>query len=137
MRKDTPYAAYDEMDFAVPVAEEGDCYSRYLVRMAEMRQSVRICRQCMEGMPEGEYTAKVPKVLRPTAGEAYASVESPRGELGVHLISDGTDSPYRMRYRPPALYALQASESILPGTLLADAVVIVGSFDVVLGEIDR
>ena len=81
--------------------------------------------------------AKIPKVLRPPAGETYAAVESPRGELGVYLISDGTDKPYRLRYRPPALYALQASEQLLPGTLIADGVVIVGSVDVVLGEIDR
>ncbi len=137
VRKDIPYAAYDEMDFSVPIAEEGDCYARYLVRMAEMRQAVRICRQCIEGLPEGEHTAKVAKVLRPPAGEAYASVESPRGELGVHLVSDGSDTPYRMRYRPPALYALQAAEAVLPGTFLADAIVIIGSVDVVLGEIDR
>jgi len=137
VRRDLPYAAYDEMEFAVPVAEEGDCYSRYLVRMAELRQAVRIARQCMDGLPEGDFTAKVPKVLRPAAGEAYASVESPRGELGVHLVSDGSEHPYRMRYRPPALYALQAGEAILPGNLLADAVVILGSLDVVLGEVDR
>jgi NADH-quinone oxidoreductase subunit D len=91
----------------------------------------------MAGLPEGEHTAKVAKVLRPPAGESYAAVESPRGELGVHLISDGTDSPYRMRYRPPALYALQVAEAILPGNMLADAIVILGSVDVVLGEIDR
>jgi NADH-quinone oxidoreductase subunit D len=137
VRRDLPYAAYDEMDFSVPIAEEGDCYARYLVRMAEIRQAVRMVRQCIDGLPEGEFTAKVPKVLRVPAGEAYASVESPRGELGVHLVSDGTDRPYRMRYNPPALYALQAGEAILPGNLLADSVVILGSLDVVLGEIDR
>ncbi len=137
VRKDRPYAAYDEMDFAVPMSSDGDCLARYLVRMGEMREAVRIVRQCIEGLPEGEFMAKVPKVLRPPVGEAYAAVESPRGELGVHLVSDGSDTPYRMRYRPPALYALQAAEAILPGTLLADAVVILGSVDVVLGEIDR
>jgi NADH-quinone oxidoreductase subunit D len=137
VRRDIPYAAYDEMEFTIPIAEEGDCYARYFVRMEEMRQAVRICRQCIEGLPEGDFTAKVPKVLRPPAGEAYASVESPRGELGVHLVSDGTENPYRMRYRPPALYALQVGEALLPGVLLADAVVILGSLDVVLGEIDR
>ncbi|MDZ4169759.1 MAG: NADH-quinone oxidoreductase subunit D [Coriobacteriia bacterium] len=137
VRKDRPYAAYEEMDFSVPLATEGDCYARYLVRMGELRQAVRIVRQCIDGLPEGEHTAKVPKVIRPPVGEAYAAVESPRGELGVHLISDGTENPYRMRYRPPALYALQAAEAILPGVLLADAVVILGSVDIVLGEIDR
>lgn len=137
VRRDRPYAAYDEMDFAVPVAAEGDCYARYLVRMGEMRQAVRMVRQCIEGLPEGEHTAKVPKVIRPPAGEAYAAVESARGELGVHLVSDGTENPYRMRYRPPALFALQATEAILPGNMIADAVVALGSVDVVLGEIDR
>jgi len=137
VRRDLPYAAYDEVEFSVPVAELGDCYSRYLVRMAEIRQAVRMVRQCIDGLPEGDFTAKVPKVLRPPAGEAYASVESPRGELGVHLVSDGTEHPYRMRYNPPALYSLQVGESILPGNLLADSVVILGSLDVVLGEIDR
>jgi len=137
VRRDRPYAAYDEMDFEVPLAEAGDCWSRYVVRIEEMRQSVRMIRQCIDGLPEGEHTAKVPKVLRPPAGEAYAAVESARGELGVYLVADGTENPYRMRYRPPALYALQAGEALLPGNLLADAVVILGSFDVVLGEIDR
>lgn len=137
VRRDRPYDAYPEMEFAVPVADQGDCMARYVVRMAEMRQSVRMVRQCIEGLPEGEHTAKVAKVLRPPAGEAYAAVESPRGELGVHVVSDGSDRPYRMRYRPPALYALQAAEAILPGTLIADAIVILGSVDVVLGEIDR
>ena len=137
VRRDRPYAAYEEMKFDIPVAEEGDCYARYLVRMAEMRQSVRIIRQCIDGLPEGDFTAKVPKILRPPAGEAYAAVESARGELGVYLVSDGTENPYRMRYRPPALYALQAGEALLPGVMLADAVVILGSLDFVLGEIDR
>jgi NADH-quinone oxidoreductase subunit D len=137
VRRDRPYAAYDEMDFDIPLAEAGDCYARYLVRIEEMRQAVRIARQCIDGLPEGEYTDKVPKVLRPPAGETYASVESPRGELGVHLVSDGTDQPYRMRYRPPAFYALQMGEAILPGNMLADSIVILGSLDLVLGEIDR
>ena len=137
VRRERPYAAYEAMRFDVPTAQEGDVYARYEVRVEEMRQSARICRQCLEGMPEGPYMAKIPKVLRPPAGETYAAVESPRGELGVYLISDGTDKPYRLRYRPPALYALQASEQLLPGTLIADGVVIVGSVDVVLGEIDR
>jgi NADH-quinone oxidoreductase subunit D len=137
VRRDRPYAAYDEMDFDIPLGEAGDCYARYLVRMEEMRQAVRIARQCIDGLPEGEYMAKVPKVLRPPAGETYASVESPRGELGVHLVSDGTEHPYRMRYRPPALYALQVGEASLPGNLLADSIVILGSLDLVLGEIDR
>ena len=137
VRRDRPYAAYDELEFEVPVAEEGDIYARCQVRLEEMRQSARMIRQCIDGLPEGEHTAKVAKVLRPAAGEAYAAVESPRGELGVHLVTDGTDSPYRMRYRPPALFALQAGEALLPGNLLADAVVLMGSMDLILGEVDR
>ena len=112
-------------------------YARCAVRLEEMRQSARMIRQCIDGLPEGEHTAKVAKVLRPAAGETYAAVESPRGELGIHLVADGTDSPYRMRYRPPALYALQAGEAFLPGILIADAVVLMGSMDLILGEVDR
>ncbi len=93
--------------------------------------------QLLDGMPEGDFTAKVPKVLRPPAGEAYASVESPRGELGVHLISDGGATPYRMRLRSPAYYNLAIVDEALAGGLIADAVVIMASLDIVLGEIDR
>jgi NADH-quinone oxidoreductase subunit D len=137
IRRDRPYAAYPELEFDVPVVSEGDVYARCTVRLEEMRQSARIIRQCIDGLPEGEHTAKVAKVLRPPVGEAYAAVESPRGELGIHLLTDGTDSPYRMRYRPPALYALQAGEALLPGILIADAVVLMGSMDLILGEVDR
>jgi len=137
VRRDRPYAAYDQLEFDVPVGTKGDAFDRYAVRMEEMRQAARMIQQCLDGMPEGDFTAKVPKVIRPAAGEAYAAVESPRGELGVHLVSDGSDAPYRMRYRPPAQYALQAIESLLPGVFIADAIVNAGSFDIVLGEIDR
>jgi len=137
VRRDQPYAAYPEMDFEVPVSTDGDAYARCRVRLDEMRQSARMIQQCIDGLPEGDFTAKVAKVLRPPAGETYAAVESPRGELGVHLVADGSDSPYRMRYRPPTLFALQAGEQALPGTLIADSVVLMGSLDFVLGEIDR
>jgi NADH-quinone oxidoreductase subunit D len=137
IRRDRPYAAYGELAFDVPIAMEGDCYARYAVRMEEMRQSARMVRQCLAGMPDGDFRTKVPKIIRPPEGEAYAAVESPRGELGCHVISDGTEHPYRMRYRPPAFYALQAIEMLLPGGLVADGVVIGGSFDIVLGEVDR
>jgi NADH-quinone oxidoreductase subunit D len=137
VRRDRAYDAYPELEFSVPVAEAGDIYARCQVRVEEMRQSARIVGQCLDGMPEGEHTAKVAKVLRPAAGEAYAAVESPRGELGIHLVADGTDTPYRMRYRPPALYALQAGEALLPGLLIADGVVLMGSMDLILGEVDR
>lgn len=137
VRLDRPYDAYPEMQFTVPVGATGDAWDRYMVRMEEMRQSARIVRQCINGMPEGEFTAKVPKVLRPPAGEVYASVESSRGETGVHIIADGSDSPYRYHYRGPSFFAVQALEEILPGHLLADVVMIIGSTDVMLGEVDR
>ncbi len=102
-----------------------------------MRQSNRMIRQCLDGMPEGGFTAKVPKVLRPPAGEVYAAVESSRGETGIHLVSQGGDTPYRFHYKAPSLAVLQALEEILPGHLLADVVMIIGSTDIMLGEIDR
>lgn len=137
VRRDKPYAAYGELRFDVPLGSTGDAWDRYLVRMEEMRQAVRMVRQCIDGLPEGDVMAKVPKVLRPPAGESYACVESPRGELGVHLVSDGSDTPYRFHYRGPSLFAMQVLEEILPGHLLADAIMLIGSVDVVLGEIDR
>ncbi len=137
VRVDRPYAAYPELDFEVPVGETGDAWDRYVVRMEEMRQAARMIRQCIDGMPEGPHMAKVPKLIKPPAGEVYAAVESARGETGVHLVSDGSEHPYRFRYRGPSLYALQALEEILPGHLLADVVMIIGSTDVMMGEIDR
>ena len=137
VRKKRPYDAYPELDFSVPLGNNGDAWDRYMVRMEEMRQAARMIRQCIDGLPEGEHTAKVPKVLRPPAGEVYAAVESSRGETGIHMVTDGGDMPYRMHYRGPSLFALQALEDIIPGNLLADAVVMIGSTDVMLGETDR
>ncbi|MCE5191934.1 MAG: NADH-quinone oxidoreductase subunit D [Actinomycetia bacterium] len=137
VRKARPYAAYPELDFEVPLGTNGDAWDRYNVRMAEMRQSARMIGQLIDGMPEGPHMAKVPRIIRPRAGEVYASVESTRGETGIHLVSDGTEHPYRMHYRGPSLFAAQALEEILPGHLIADVVVIIGSTDVMLGEIDR
>ena len=137
VRRDNPYAAYGELDFDVPVGSTGDAWDRYLVRMQEMHQSVRMIRQCIDGLPDGDVMAQVPRVLRPPSGEVYACVESPRGELGVHLVSDGSDTPYRFHYRGPSLFAIQVLEEIVPGHLLADAMMLIGSVDIVLGEIDR
>lgn len=137
VRRDRPYDAYPELDFDVPIGETGDAWDRYMVRMEEMRQANRMIKQLVEGMPEGDYTAKVPKVLRPAEGEVYASVESARGETGVHLVSNGTTEPYRFHYRGPSLYSCQVLEEILPGHLLADAVMMIGSLDIMLGEVDR
>ncbi len=137
IRKARPYAAYPELDFDVPLGAKGDAWDRYTVRMGEMAQSARMIGQLIDGMPEGEHTAKVPRIIRPAAGESYASVESSRGETAVHLVSDGTEHPYRMHYRGPSLYAVQALEELLPGHLLGDVVMLIGSTDVMLGEIDR
>ncbi|MDI6901166.1 MAG: NADH-quinone oxidoreductase subunit D [Anaerosomatales bacterium] len=137
VRRARPYDAYAEMDFEVPLGTTGDAWDRYQVRMGEMRQANRIIRQCIDGMPEGDHTAKVSRVLRLPEGEVYASVESSRGETGIHLVSDGGDTPYRMHYRAPSLFALQALEDVLPGHLIADVVMIIGSTDIMLGETDR
>jgi NADH-quinone oxidoreductase subunit D len=137
LRRDVPYCAYPELDFEVPLATAGDNLARYQVRIGEMRQCLRLIRQLVDGMPEGEYTAKVPKVFRPPVGEVYAAVESPRGELGIHIVSDGGSTPYRMRLRSPAYFNLAIVDEALAGGLVADAIVTLGSLDIVLGEIDR
>lgn len=138
VRKDEPYAAYDEMQFDVPLGAAGDTYDRYLVRMAEFRQSIRIIRQAMEGLPEGPILGKVPRLIKPPAGETYHAVESPKGELGFYIVSDGkSTSPYRFRVRPPSFCNLQALPRLVRGHLIADVVALIGSLDVVLGEVDR
>lgn len=137
VRKNHPYDAYADLDFEVPTATGGDIAARFEMRFGELRQSMRIIEQCLDGMPEGDPTSEIPKRIKPPTGEAYAAVEAPRGEMGVHLVSDGTTTPYRMRYRPPTLYALGAGEYLLPGMMIADVVVGLGSLDFVLGEIDR
>lgn len=137
LRKAMPYDAYDQLDFQINVREGGDLYDRFMLRLDEMRLSGRLMQQVLDGMPEGPTMAKMPRIIKPPAGEAYAAVESPRGEWGIHLVSDGTNQPSRMRYRPPCLYSLQLIEAIMPGQLLADALLAAGSFDLVLGEVDR
>jgi NADH-quinone oxidoreductase subunit D len=137
LRRDVPYCCYDELDFEVPCGIVGDNWDRYQVRIGEMRQCLRLIRQLVDGMPEGEFTSPMPKVFRPPAGEAYAAVESPRGELGIHLVADGGATPYRMRLRSPAYYNLAVVDEALAGGLIADAIVTIGSLDIVLGEIDR
>jgi NADH-quinone oxidoreductase subunit D len=137
VRKALPYCGYDRLDFEVPLGENGDNWDRYVVRIGEMRQSLRLIRQLVDGMPEGEWLTKVPRTLRPPVGEVYAAVESPRGELGIHLVSDGGMTPYRLRLRSPAYYNLSIVDEALAGGLIADAIVTIGSLDIVLGEIDR
>ena len=135
LRKAQPYSAYSEFDFEVPLGENGDTYDRYLIRMAEMRQSASIIEQALDGLPEGPVMAKVPKVIKPPVGEVYHAIEAPKGELGVYLVSDGTGKPYRMRIRPPAYINLQSLKRMSIGHLVADVVALIGTIDIVLGEV--
>ncbi len=137
LRKAQPYSSYDKFDFEIPTGQNGDTYDRYLVRIAEMRQSLRIIRQAVEGLPEGPIMAKVPKVLKPPVGEVYVSIEAPKGELGYFIVSDGSTQPYRVRVRPPSFVNLQALNKMVKGQLVADVVAVIGTLDIVLGEVDR
>ncbi len=137
LRKAQPYSSYDKFDFEIPTGENGDTYDRYLVRIAELRQSLRIIRQAVEGLPEGPIMAKVPKVLKPPVGEVYVSIEAPKGELGYFIVSDGSTQPYRVRVRPPSFVNLQALNKMVKGQLVADVVAVIGTLDIVLGEVDR
>jgi NADH-quinone oxidoreductase subunit D len=137
LRKVQPYSGYEKYDFRIPTGRNGDTYDRYTVRMEEMRQSVRIIRQAVEGIPEGPIMAKVPKVVKPPVGEAYVSIEAPKGELGYYIVSDGSTQPYRVRVRPPSFVNLQALDRMVRGGLVADVVAVIGTLDIVLGEVDR
>jgi len=162
LRKAQPYEVYSSMEFDIPIGKNGDCYDRYLCRVEEMRQSVRIIKQCLERLPDGPVTATDNKVVPPKreemkssmealihhfklyteghhvpAGETYTAVEAPKGEFGVYLVSDGTNSPYRCKIRAPGFPHLQALDFMTRGHMLADAVAIIGTLDIVFGEIDR
>ncbi len=137
LRKAQPYANYKLFDFDIPTGQNGDTYDRYLVRMAEMRQSLRIIQQAVDGIPEGPIMAKVSKVIKPPVGEIYHSIEAPKGELGYFIVSDGSTQPYRLRVRPPSFVNLQALELMCRGQLVADVIAVIGTLDIVLGEVDR
>jgi len=162
LRKSQPYDGYEKYDFQIPVGVNGDCYDRYLIRMLEMRESIKIMRQVIENMPTGPAKSIDHKVTPPSrsdmkhsmeslihhfklytegfkvpAGETYTAVEAPKGEFAVYLISDGTNKPYRCKIRAPGFASLQATEFISKGHMLADVVANIGSVDVVFGEIDR
>jgi len=162
VRKAAPYSGYEKFDFDVPLGKNGDCYDRYLIRLEEMRQSLRIMKQALNGMPEGPYRAHVPGVVLPPkqqvltqmealifhfkiitdgfkvpAGSYYQAIESPKGELGYYMVSDGSNKPYRMRVRPPSFINLQALSPMVTGRLVADVITCIGSIDIVLGEVDR
>jgi NADH-quinone oxidoreductase subunit D len=157
-----PYSSYEKFQFKVPVSNDCDVWARYIVRLEEMRESVKICQQALDGMPEGDIKADSPKVVLPDrekmktqmesliyhfkivtegftvpAGEVYQAVESPRGEMGYYVVSDGTAKPYRVHMRNPSFASLQALQTMCEGRLLADVVAVIGSIDIVLGEIDR
>ena len=162
LRKSQPYDVYDELDFDIPTGKTGDCYARYLVRIEEMRQSLRIIHQCIEKMPSGQVLAEDHKVTPPRrddmktsmealihhfklytegfhvpAGSTYTAVEAPKGEFGVYLVSDGSNKPYRCKIRAPGFYFMASIDQLSRGHMLADSVAILGSLDVVFGEIDR
>jgi len=162
LRRAKPYLAYSDVDFDVPVYPNGDVYDRYRVRMAEMRESVRIVEQCLDGMPEGPWIADDRKVVLPPRhelhtsmeslihhfkivtegyrvpeGEVYVTVESPRGELGCYVVSDGGPKPWRVKFRAPSFVALEATATCMTNSLIADMIAIVGSLDSVMGEVDR
>jgi NADH-quinone oxidoreductase subunit D len=137
LRKAQPYANYSDFDFEVPIGQNGDTFDRYIVRMREMRQSLRIIEQAVNGIPEGAIMAKVPKVIKPPVGEIYQSIEAPKGELGYFIVSDGSTQPYRVRVRPPSFVNLQALDLMVRGMLVADVVAVIGTIDIVLGEVDR
>jgi NADH-quinone oxidoreductase subunit D len=138
LRKAEPYSVYDRFEFDVPVGLDGDSWDRHYVRIQEMYESLRIVEQALEQIPAGTVTSALDRrLIRPPRGEVYVRAENPRGELGVYLVSDGTDKPYRVKVRPPSFCNLSALKHLLRDSWLADAVVVLGSLDIVLGEVDR
>ena len=137
LRKANPYEVYDRLDFDIPVGSNGDSYDRFLVRILEIRQSLRILEQCARDVPGGPVRADVPFFLRPPAGEVYSAVESSKGELGFYLVSDGSVAPYRFKVRAPSFINLTPLRDMLLGWKVADLMVIFGSMDAIMGEVDR
>jgi NADH-quinone oxidoreductase subunit D len=139
VRADEPYSLYDRFEFEIPVGERGDCFDRYWVRVEEMRQSIRIIEQAMKMLQPGPTMNRVHKFgfVKPPAGDAYVRAENPRGDFGVYLVSDGREQPYRVKVRAPSFCSLQALKKMTVGHYVADACVILGSLDIVLGEVDR
>jgi len=137
IRKADPYSVYDRFQFDIPIGSVGDTYDRYRVRIQEMRQSVRIIKQAMEQLPQGEVRSEVPHLIHPPLGEAYGHIEAPRGELGFYLVSDNSIAPYRFHIRAPTLINLTALRDMMIGWKVADAIIIFGSIDICLAEVDR
>jgi len=143
LRKDDTYSIYDRFDFDIPIGtgamgSVGDCWDRYYVRVREIEESIKIIRQALDGMPrDGDVHATLPKKIRPKLGNVYCRTESPRGDLGYYIASDGSDVPTRVKLRSPAFTALSCLDEIARGWMLSDVIAILGSLDIVLGEIDR
>jgi NADH-quinone oxidoreductase subunit D len=137
IRKADSYSIYDRFEFDIPTGTAGDCYDRYRVRVEEMRQSVRILKQALERIPAGPVKAAVPRIFRPPVGEAYGHIEAPKGDLGFYVISDGSVAPYRCHIRAPSLINLTALREMIIGWKIADAIIIFGSIDICMGEVDR
>jgi NADH-quinone oxidoreductase subunit D len=145
LRRDAPYMAYDAVDVQVPVQTEGDCMARYLVRLAEMRESMRIATSLLEDVPEGPICSlkpvKLPGAVKAKSGSAYSSIESPRGELGTYIVANterrSHAHPYRCKIRPPSMHALQLLPFMCPGNNISDIIVVLGSLDPIMGEVDR
>lgn len=137
IRKTQPYSLYNRFQFDVPVRNGGDCYDRYLIRMEEVKQSLRILEQALEVFPEGgETMGKVPRVIRPPEGEVYAAIESPRGEIGCYIISRGKQEPFRLKFRRPSFVNLQILPKLLVGESMTNLITILGGIDIVVGEVD-
>ena len=142
LRKNRPYGLYEQFDFDIPIGSGekgtlGDCWDRHIVRMREIKESIKIIRQCLEGIESGPIMAKVPKIIRLPEGEIYHKTESPRGEIGYHLISTGDKKPYRLKVKSPCFTHVSLLPHLAPGLLVADFVATIGSIDIVLGEVDR
>jgi NADH-quinone oxidoreductase subunit D len=137
LRKNDPYSVYDRFEFDIPTGENGDCYDRYRVRMEEMKQSLRIVEQAVKQVPGGPFRTEVNQVIRPPAGEAYAHIEGPKGELGYYIVSDNSIAPYRSHIRSTSLINLGALRQMVKGWKVADLILIFGSIDITMGEVDR
>jgi len=137
IRRAHPYSIYPEIDFDIPTRTEGDCLARYLLRFDEVKQSLRIIDQCLDRMPDGPIMAKLPRLLRPRPGRAYAAVEAPRGQYSTYAISDGTDQPFRLRIHDPSFIHLQSVGLLMPGHLIADTMAVMASLDPIMGGVDK
>jgi NADH-quinone oxidoreductase subunit D len=137
IRRAHPYSVYPELQFDVPTRSEGDSYARYLLRLDEIRESIKIIDQCLHQMPDGPVIAKIPRLIRPRPGRAFTAIESPRGQYAIYAISDGTDQPYRFRIHDPSFVNLQAVGAVLPGNLIADTMAIMASLDPIMGGVDK